>query len=77
MSELAVEVVGTIVEGPIPEIETLSGGIHLVEYAGNISVLYAQDVHPSMLNLKPGDRILSKYVMSDERPRVSLYRGES
>jgi hypothetical protein len=60
MSQLTVERVGTVVEGPLTQEDTERGGIKLVAFAGSLATLYEFQVHPSFVNLLPGQHVRFK-----------------
>jgi hypothetical protein len=72
------EVVGTIIEGPITEEESRKGAIKLVDYGGDIEPLYETEIHPCFATLRAGQLIV-KYISDNpdarQRTQVKLYRG--
>lgn len=61
MSQLTVEKVGTIVEGPLTQEDTERGGMKLIAFAGSVATLFEYQVHPSFVNLQPGQRVRCNY----------------
>ena len=59
------EIVGKVVEGPIPEEAALNGGIKLVAFTGSVAVLYEHEVHPSLVNLRPGQSVKLRAELSN------------
>jgi hypothetical protein len=71
MSQLTVEMVGAVVEGPLTQEDTERGGIKLVAFAGSTAAINEFQVHPSFVNLLPGQHVRFKH-REVGYPEVSL-----
>jgi hypothetical protein len=74
---MRLELSGVIVEGPLTELDTMRGGIKLVCFTGSIAAMYADQVHPSFINLKAGQGVSYCYETADTPVQVQLAKGES